>query len=112
MKSLFALGVVVAGLAVPLRASKEAPVDRLPSAAMASADVERADGPYSPPTPAPAVADGPFSPPTPAPAVADGPFSPPTPAPAVADGPFSPPTPAPVVADGPYSPPTPAPVAD
>jgi hypothetical protein len=96
MKSLFALGVLVAGLAVPLRASKEEPVDRPSWAPGPSADVMRADGPYSPPTPAPAVADGPYSPPTPAPAVADGPYSPPTPAPAVADGPYSPPTPAPV----------------
>jgi hypothetical protein len=81
MKNLFALGLLVAGLAVPLHASKGAPLDRL-SAPKPPVDVVRADGPYSPPTPAPALADGPYSPPTPAPAVADGPYSPPTPAPA------------------------------
>jgi hypothetical protein len=112
MKSLFALGLLVAGLSVPLHASKEVSVGRPASATAPLVDVMRADGPYSPPTPAPAVADGPFNPPTPAPAVADGPYSPPTPAPAVADGPYSPPTPAPGLADGPYSPPTPAPAAD
>ncbi len=110
MKNAFALGVLLMGLAVPLRASKEAHAGPVPSDRPEPGFA--VEGPYSPPTPAPAVAEGPYSPPTPAPAMAEGPYSPPTPAPAVAEGPYSPPTPAPSRAEGPYSPPTPAPAAD
>lgn len=96
MKSLIALGLVVVGTAVPLRASKEiGPSPEAQSLRQPPAPAEAADGPYSPPTPAPSVAEGPYSPPTPAPSVAEGPYSPPTPAPVVAEGPYSPPTPAP-----------------
>jgi hypothetical protein len=72
MKALLALGVLTV-LAVPVLASKGGP-SRAPSPTS-----EAAEGPFSPPTPAPAN-EGPFSPPTPAPAN-EGPFSPPTPAP-------------------------------
>jgi hypothetical protein len=70
MKNLIALGVVLAGMAVPLRASKESGPSAPGGLHPLSAPVV-ADGPYSPPTPAPVVADGPYSPPTPAPAVGD-----------------------------------------